>query len=220
MRHDIELPWAEFKDQVLDTGKWKWVFFDIADHYMIFAKQNSFTVLCKIHKDSGSDQTDFETNYQANAVTELVDATQSRFERDDIVLKLAQVAVTADGSGDAALQIKVPGTPGSEQRYAAGGYAFVETYDWADKISKVEVVDVDNLMGYGAGAVLKVYHDSDADEENQGWPFWKTNGTEGECEIEPMGWYGIIPSGLYLRITCKVQPDVRVKAAIWWGRVE
>lgn len=220
MKHDIELPWAEFKAQVLDVGSWKWMHFDVSGHYMIFAKQNQFTVFCKLFKDSGADQTDFETNYAPNSVDIIIDKTESRFERDDIVLKLSRVAGQADANGDLALSIKVPGTPGSDSRYAAGGYAFTDAYAWTDKVSKVEVIDEDNITGYGAGAVLKEYHDAEAPEANQGWPFWKMHGAEGECEIEPMGWYGNLPSGLYLKITMKLAANANAKVALWWGKVE
>ena len=144
----------------------------------------------------------------------------SRFERDDIVLKLACIAGQADANGDLALQIKVPGTPGTDYRYAAGGYATIDAYTWGDKLKAVEIVDVDDIMGFGAGTVLKTYHDAEAPEANQGWYFWQAHGTQGEVEIEPMGWYGQIPAGLYLRCTFKVAPLKNIQCAIWWGKVE
>lgn len=220
MKYDIELPWAEFRDQVLGQPGWTLNYFDLSNHYWLYAVKNSFIAFCKIHQDSGADQTEFEADYKPAENPLIVNATQGRFERDDIVLKLACTSGQADASGDLALSILVPGTPGSEYRYAAGGYAFSDNYGWSDKIKKVEIVDEDNLLGLGAGTVVKVYHDSDADEANQGWFFWKTHGSEGECEIEPMGWYGQIPSGLYLRVTFKLQANANCKTNIWWGRTE
>lgn len=220
MKFNLELPWSDFKTQALDAGGWTLNYFDLADHYWLFAMKNQFTVFCKIYKDSGADQTEFEADYKPAENPPIINATQSRFERDDIVLKLACAAGQADANGDLAVTILVPGTPGSEYRYAAGGYAFSDLHGWLDKITKVEVVDEDNLLGFGAGTVVKVYHDSDADEANQGWYFWKTHGGEGECEIEPIGWYGQIPSGLYLRVTFKLQALAKAKVNVWWGRVE
>lgn len=220
MKHDLELPWSEFKSQVLDVTGWTVNYFEVSNHYWIYGINNGFSILCKIYKDSGDDQTEFENDYKPEENPQIINATQSRFERDDIVLKLACAAGQADSSGDLSVSLLVPGEAGAEYRYAAGGYAFSENYGWSDKIKKVEIVDSDNLLGFGSGTVVKVYHDSDAGEANQGWYFWKTHGSEGECEIEPMGWYGQIHSGLYLRVTLKLQANANCKINIWWGRVE
>lgn len=214
----IKINWSQFKS-LLDKDHIRARYVATDGGYSIHGADQGLIYTCDV-VDGESDLTDFEDNYKDAIDAQKVASVKTQFERDDIVLKLAMVSGQADANGDVVLSIQVPGTPGSEVRYAAGGYAFTDSYSWTDKITKVEVVDDDNLIGFGAGAVLKVYHDSDADEANQGWPFWKTHGNEGECEIEPMGWYGVIPSGLYLKITCKVAASAKVKTCIWWGRVE
>jgi len=217
----IELAWAEFKDQVLDTGMWKWTYFTVGDEYKIHAKQNSFSVLCKINKSNDpTDAEDFETNYMANANSQFVDRVESRFELDEIVLKLARINGTADASGDLALDLVVPGTFGAVERYVQGGYAYTDSYQFLDKITKVEVLDYQNYMGYGANTVLKTYHDADVDEANQGWFFEKHFGNEGVVEIEPIGWYGQFYGDLKLRITFKVAANANVKCILWWGKKE
>lgn len=153
---------------------------------------------------------------QGNPISE----TRNRFEREDIVLKLAKTNGQADANGDLVIDMAIPGIPGEITRYAAGGYAYTENYSWLDCLVKCEVVDADNIFGYGAGAVLKNYHDQDVAEENQGWYFEKSYGNEGNLDIEPMGWYGAFRGGLVLRLTFKVQANSRVKTIIWWGTVE
>lgn len=216
----IELPWAEFKEQVLDTGFWTWIYFDVNSHYKIYAKQNDFNIVCNLYQDAGANVVDFETNYKDNAATEIISRTQGRFERDDIVLKLARCAGTADLSGDLVISLVVPGDAGEITRYTAGGYAYVETYAWTDALTKVEVVDVDNVFGLGAGTVLKTYHDTEVDTVNQGWFFERSYGAEGNVDLEPMGWYGEFRGGLTLRLTFKVTPLKRVKCLLWWGKIE
>ena len=144
----------------------------------------------------------------------------SRFERSDIVLKLARAAGQADANGDLSLSIVVPGDAGAITRYAAGGYAYTDSYTWEDALKKVEMIDVDNIFGYGANAVLKEYHDSEVAADNQGWFFEKHHGNEGQVEIEPMGWYGELRGGLSLKLTFKVAANAKVKCLIWWGKIE
>lgn len=209
----IELNWSNFKSQCLDAA-WQYIYFDVDNTYKIYASKGDFKVLCQIYKDNGADQTDFEDNYQSDLASDLSIETRSRFEREDIVLKLSRISGQADANGDLVLDIDFPG-----ERYLAGGYAFTDNYTWTDKVSKVEVLDYMDLTGAGLNAVIKEYYDSELPSANQGWPFWKTFGNEGECEIEPMGWYGHLAIPLRVRITFKVAANANVKAAIWAGKV-
>lgn len=217
----VELSWENFKDQVLDSGQWNWTYFEVNGEYHIYAKQNAFNVLCKInHSNSPTDKIDFDDNYKANVSSQFVDRVQSRFEMDEIVLKLARINGQADSNGDLVLDLIVPNEFGTVARYVQGGYAYTDNYDFLDKLNKIEVLDYQNYLGYGANTVLKTYHDAEVDEANQGWFFEKHFGTEGIVEIEPMGWYGQFMGDLKLRLTFKVQANARVKCLIWWGKAE
>lgn len=157
-----------------------------------------------------------ERDSEGNPVLPVV----GRFERSDIVLKLAKISGQANNSGDLVLSMVVPGTVGEVTRYVAGGYAYTDNYSWDDALTKVEVVDVENIFGYGANAVLKEYHDSEVDSANQGWFFEKGYGQEGCIDIEPMGWYGEMRGGLTLKLTFKVSANAKIKCIIWWGKKE
>lgn len=221
MKSAIELAWAEFKDQVLDTGQWNWTYFEINSEYHIYAKQNGFIVLCKInHANDPTAKTDFDDNYKANVSAQLIDRVQSRFEVDEIVLKLARIKGQADANGDLSLEIVIPGSVENTERYIAGGYAYTDNYNFNDYVSKVEVLDYQNHLGYGANTVLKTYHDHEVATDNQGWFFEKHFGNEGVIEIEPMGWYGQLKGDLKLKITFKVQANANVKILLCWGKIE
>jgi hypothetical protein len=222
MTHNIELPWEEFKSQCLSGSQWKCIYFDFGEQYRLFAKQNSFTVLCKMQKDDGADQVDFETNYKDLITNTFVDNTQTQFERTDIVLKCAKSSAVFS-SGEAEISIKVPGTPGSgDGRYVAGGYAFTDLFSFGDKMKSISIVDVDNILGYGAHTVIQTYHDADVDEVNKGWFMWPSHSVSGsasgEIEIDPLGYYGFIPSGLYLEIYFECSLATNVYCDIWWGQ--
>lgn len=222
MKFDIELPWNDFKNSCLDNQSYSWIFFDIDQTYKIFAKQNDFTVLCKIYKDSGADQTDFETNYKPNQSIGFKSNVETQFERTDIVLRTAK-ATAAFSSGEAEISIKVPGEPGSgDGRYIAGGYAFTDNFTFGDKISQINIVDVDNILGMGTHTIIQTYHEVDVDAANQGWYLWPGplvgGSATGEIEIDPMGYYGFIPSGLYLELYFEATASQNVFCNIWWGQ--
>ena len=220
MKFDIELSWNDFKSQILSSDKWRWIYFDANNHYRIFAKQNDFTVVCNIYKDSGSDQVDFDENYKSLSFSNFEHVVSTQFERTDIVLKIAK-ETAAFSSGEAEISIKVPGVPGSgDCRYIAGGYAFTNLFTFGDIVSKIQVTDVDNILGYGAHTVIKTYHDSDVSEANIGWYMWPAPQVGGEIEIDPLGFYGSIPAGLYLEIYFTAAAATNVYCDIWWGKSE
>jgi hypothetical protein len=218
MKHDIELPWNEFKAQVLDVGTWQWIYFDTADHYKIFAKQNDFTAICKIFKDSGSDQTDFETNYQTNATTTFVSKSQTRFERDDIRLKMSRAEATF-ASGEAEVSFKLPGEVGVDPVFIGGGYAFTDVFTFGDCVEKVQIVDVDDILGYGEHTVIATYHDETESDSNKGWYMWPMPIAGGEVEVEPLGYYGEAIAGLYLELYFKSTAATKVYVDFILGRL-
>lgn len=217
MKHTLELPWSTFKTQVLDTTQWQWIYFDYSDTYHIFAKQNDFTVLCKIYKDSGADQTDFETNYKDNVSSSLVSHTQTRFEREDIRLQMCR-AESAVVDGEAEVSIKLPGEVGVDAVFIGGGYAFTNVHAFGDHVTKVQIVDVDNILGFGAHAVIATYHDDRVNEANQGWYLWPAPQSGGEIEVEPLGFYGEAVAGLYLELYFSVASASTVYVDYVFGR--
>jgi hypothetical protein len=73
--------------------------------------------------------------------------------------------------------------------------------------------------------MVKTYTDIDMAAANQGWYFWPlANGATpcaGECEVNPIGGYGFLPSGLYLTLVynrpCALNGTMRIN--IDWGKL-
>lgn len=218
----LELPWDEFKTQVIANTYFKWTYFDINNHYYIIAKQNDLSVECKIYKDGGAEQVDFDANLKDSAHTNLIGNVQTQFEREDITLKIAKQVATFDVNGEAEISMLVPGVVGSgDVRYISGGFAFTDSFTFGDAMTSVAVVDVDNILGYGAHTVIKTYHDDEMAEGAHGWYMWPAPQAGGEIEIEPMGFYGALPAGLYIEIYFKLAPGstaTKVWCDIAWGK--
>lgn len=228
--------WTQFKEAV--ASKRLSIQYEVdSSRYVLWAHDGPDMYVCYIWLDAvpvgitqsagysqeqnDLDKQDFDDNFKDYSNLVSLSKVQSQFERDDIVLKLACIKGTADVNGDLTLSIKVPGTFGTDYRYVAGGYAYVDVFTFGtDKVTKIEVVDDDNVVGYGAGTVLKEYYDSEVSSTNQGWYFYPYHGTTGEIEIEPMGWYGTLPAEVYLKMTFKIGSLKTVFADIWWGKSE
>lgn len=77
-------------------------------------------------------------------------------------------------------------------------------------VTKAEVVDVNNILGFGADTVVKSYHDDEADAANQGWYIgvdqYDASGNASFIEVKPLGGYAFLPAGLALRITAVKDP--------------
>lgn len=63
----MRLDWAAFK-AMIDASGLIFRYFELSDCYLIYALDGQMKFECNLPKDSGSDQTDFETNYKAKAV--------------------------------------------------------------------------------------------------------------------------------------------------------
>lgn len=87
------------------------------------------------------------------------------------------------------------------------------------------------IPGFGAFPtypVVRSYTDDDLPAENQGWYFWANAignnvNANGECEVEPIGGYGFLPSGFYIVLTYYRGGKLTTgscRVNFYWGRKE
>ena len=142
----------------------------------------------------------------------------TQFEKNDKDLKICSGMVTVDAeTKKAEIVLKICGDIAlGEGRFISGGYAFSSPSRAGDRVSVVEVVDIDDILGYGAGAVLKTYHDSEIEETQQGWFL---NPAGFPIELETMGGYAFAYAGLYLRLKFEsLYTDTIFFCNITWGK--
>lgn len=170
-----------------------------------------------IVNDGTSDITDV-----ASAINYLKDNEPKRvitaFEENDKRLKCAKSTATfANNVCSASIEIPSGG------RWIAGGYSFTDAFYAGDMIKTCQIVDVNNILGYGANTVLATYEDADTAATNQGWYFEPHSAGTGYLEIEPIGGYAFIPEGLFLVTSFeKEQSSTATKVFVnyWWGKQE
>jgi hypothetical protein len=154
---DIEVGWTEIKTFANDnslTGR----FIDYNGNYFIKVMDGFFSLFTIISKypDNGSDLVDFETNYK------------SLWQKSSVVLVKPKPFADSDGfrfrgkgfSGSATansttnIEYKI-----TEERYINGLELILSGNSLGDYVH-FEIVDVDNILGYGAGLVLDRFADT------------------------------------------------------------
>jgi hypothetical protein len=197
----MQVTWDQIKAVADARGlSLQWVL--VGNNYWIKAIDGLFQLECLLPSDAEHAETaEFEADYKDAGNAQPIHQVTTQFEKNDKDLKIASIVGNVDGSGNAEMSLLIPGTPGTaDGRWVNGGIAFFDEQHHGDRITAVEVVDLDNILGYGAGTVLKTYHDEDVPEANQGW---RIPDRRGLVEVETMGGYGFIPAGLYIRIKGK-----------------
>lgn len=188
--------------------------------------QFGVTVSCYFRADlSEEDQATLESVVTAHVpqpvVTPPAEVT-TQFEKNDKDLKLASAIQDVDAlTGTATVLLQVPGEPGSgDGRWVAGGEAWFESESIGDRVM-VYIVDHDNILGQGADLVVKSYTDDDVAEANQGW---RIPVKAGRVTVEPIGGYGFLPAGFYIKVIGQRDPNLvqggKFVFNIFWGKKE
>lgn len=184
------------------------------------ACEDGIFIVHSVFMKGGSEETDFESvisKFNTVNAKEVVDP----LDKADKTLKLISGEGTFDENGECVIDIQVPGNPANgDKRFIAGGYAFQDAWAKGDRLTKIEVVDVIGMIpeearpAFPLYPVMGGYHDEEAAAENQGWRVYPAPSGSGEVEIEPIGGFAEVMSGLTLRMTFK---KTVASAATWVG---
>lgn len=223
----MKVDWATFKAFV-DSQALSIQSIDYGDYYFLEATANGSDRETTIVKavPATSDQTDFETNYLPSANMPQQSKVVTDFELNNKTLKMVSASAAVQADGSVVVSIKVPGVfsglgAGPNGRFVDAGVAWFDTHDKGDRVMEISIVDVDGtVLGAGAGYVAQTYHDSEADLTQQGW---RIPQFPGWIEVETIGGYGFIPSGLTLQIKAQkgitpVEAGEMFNVNISWGK--
>jgi len=150
----------------------------------------------------------------------------TQHEKEDKILKISSALAKVDPrTGLANLILPVPGqfngvnpVTGANGRYIEWGKLWFSDIHEGDRVLRVKIMDIDNVLGLGPLYVPTTYHDEDATDDNLGW---FVPHKEGHLEISALGGFGFVPSGLYVVLTVqksKGNYSGNVYANIKWGK--
>lgn len=170
---EIYLTWTNLKTHVTEPARLRYTESD--NYYNIqLTDDDGYVFTTTITKDSGSDHTDFDTNYKGQA-------NKPALKRDTRGYSILRQAAFTDTEGMRFRGTGITGTATAgattnidyalpEDRYINGMEMFLTNHVDGDNIT-FQVVDVNNILGLGAGAVLDEFATNwyvAADESRQG----------------------------------------------------
>lgn len=191
---DIHLSYIDLKI-IIARKNLAWQYSERPDRYKIFAVDNDIYYRALIHKSpitlggldasvEQANQNDFESNYKSIA-NYAAGSRQYPFSTPDFMFNGDGILATATKNTTTSIDFKIPGTLGTF-RYINGAVVITNKAVFGDWSSS-SIVDIDNLLGYGAGTVLASYVTK-----------WYIN-PSNEMNIETP-YAGKIPAGMYIRI--------------------
>ena len=154
----MEVSWTTVK-AAADSG-FKLRYFEERGRYFIYAFDDSFSFYCTLPnlEEAGDEQEDFETNYKTAAESRITDTDGTKLIRtkplantDNLLFRATGFTGTATKNTTSNIDYQIP-----EQRFITGAAFMCKNHVWGDKAC-LQVVDVDNLLGFGAGLVLNEF---------------------------------------------------------------
>lgn len=202
------IPWSKFKEFV-DSRSISIQWLDIDDNYYLKAFDGYFSLDCNLIKSRNLEEVaDFETNYKSDgnkSLTPVLTSVTTLFEKNDKDLKLCSAEAAVGEDSIATIEFKTPGVMANgEGRWIASGMAWFDTKNPHDRIIEINIIDKDNVLGYGANTVIKTYHDDEIDSAQAGYRVPPI----GHVDVETLAGYGFLPAELYLQIKGKKGGDI------------
>lgn len=188
--------------QFATTKKIALQYLDMTSHYEVICFDSYFVLSCVIDKQSSnSELQDFEGNFKASANKPIEPLDQSG-------RKLLTISPFSDSNGFRFRGTSFSGTISAnstqsidykieQERFINGGRLILDAANTDDQVS-FRVVDVDNVLGFGAGVVLDEFIKD----------YYLPVGESMEVSLD---YPARIPSGLYLRMIYKNTGDAPVK---------
>ena len=199
--------WDKLKDFVDNGFALKYI--DLGNKYELVALDIGFTLRGSIPKTTpaNSDQLDFENNYKANANKVALDAEGIPLQRlgafcDSEKFRFRGKGMSGTGAAGTLTNIDYKVT---EERFINGVRLILANHTIDDNVH-FEIVDVDNVLGYGAGLVLDRFGDT--------WYVNPDMACQGDILID---YPAKIYAGLYIRVVynSEGETDVKVKANLY-----
>jgi hypothetical protein len=201
--------WSEFKSLVIESKKLLIQYESLSNGYKIYAEEKGFVWYIHLTRECDG-CADFEANYKesANKPLELVDSSGYLYSYQSPFASSAGfrfrghgMAGTATKNTTSNIDFKI-----LEERYLNGCMLILKNHVFGDKL-KFQVVDVDNIVGYGAGTVL--------DEFGTDWYVSEDSQDQGMITIP---YPAKIIAGLYIRIvyiSVGTENDVQLKCNLF-----
>lgn len=190
---EINLNWTDFKEEV-NSRSIPLQSIEQDSFYLLIAFDGNLGISCKVPKDDSADHIDFETNYKNLANKSPI---QQKPFADAIGFRARLTGITGIATSGQVTNIDYKFT---EPRFINGGKLILKNHVMGDSL-KFQIVDKDNVFGYGSGIVL--------DEFVSNWNVAEDKQDQGDYLVS---YLARVPTNIYLRLayTSTGETDVAV----------
>ena len=166
----------------------QWV--DLGTQYWMAAYDGPFNMECILNKDGGSDQIDFENNFKSAG-------NQTFSDSSGIPITRTRAFTNTDGFyfvGQGFSGVIPKNTTGTidykitQNLWLNGAQAIVKNGIWGDTCS-FEVVDKDNILGYGSNVVINEFVSN-----------WSIIEDQQDQGLVILPYAAMLPANLYIRV--------------------
>lgn len=175
--------WDDYKDLLITKKNLTLQYKEYDSYYDIWAEEGSTQYEISLTKGT-ADATNFEDNYRTASNWAIGQRAHS-FTTSDFQFNGDSVLATVPKNTTVNIDFAIPGTPGSFQ-YINGAVAITNNAVFGDYASAY-VIDIDNLLGYGANTILASYVSK-----------WYIDPAKSLDIMTPYA--GKLPAGVYLRV--------------------
>ena len=221
----MKVNWATLENFANANNVNSLTYVSMGGSYRISLLYGAFALQCTIPITTppSAAQTDFETNYLPSANQLVKQSVVTQFEMANLLLQaVSDDQATDPSTGIATISFLSPGTfngtaVGSSGRYIDWGQGWFNPQDPMDMVKAINIIDTNGNLGVPPGTTVFTYHDTSAPLSQQGvripYKF-------GHAEIEPLGYYGFLPSEMTLEIVGvqrNPQENGRLFVNLFWG---
>lgn len=156
---EIYLNYITFKE-IVNKKDLVWNYIDDINKYIIFSSENNVIYMTEIYKscnniiginetENNNNKSDFESNYKDNA-NDQNSLLLSPFTKNSVELKAEGKYDTITKETSQNIDFKIE----NGNKLIHGAIFYAKDAEIGDYVS-AKVIDIDNILGYGAGTILK-----------------------------------------------------------------
>ena len=152
----MQVQWNIFKN-ALQNGNLTLKEINLGDNYWLKAFDGEYSLECLIPSDEqNSDTQDYLTNFQSQANKPLKTKVLTEPANISLTHYIATDVITISAGDEENIDIQLQQIDNEIEHILYGGALYTQDAEFEDYV-KFQVIDIDNVLGYGANLILKEY---------------------------------------------------------------
>lgn len=152
---EIGISWLDCKNIITSRSIYP-QYQELSNQYILGLRISPLDYICIIEKNNLEELTDFETNYKSLSNKPIKQYVITEPANVSLTLYNAPDIVTVNPNETVSIDLKLQSASGESKQIIYGGALYADSPGFEDYV-RFQIVDVDNIFGYGNNIVLKEY---------------------------------------------------------------